>query len=122
MHGSLTTDGRREGRRNISPSFVKLLKLTLLLIVFVSSSSKPSSSPIIIIIIIAMVILLAIPSKLAQLFPSIPTLIPKRTQEWKNGLCSCSPGDSCVLSLFLPDLRMLDLSSTAPVQRWLMSI
>ncbi|RSL50837.1 hypothetical protein CEP53_008658 [Fusarium sp. AF-6] len=51
-----------------------------------------------------MVILLAIPSKLAQLFPSIPRLIPKRTQEWQNGLFSCSPDSSCVLSLFLPDL------------------
>ncbi|KAJ4308713.1 hypothetical protein N0V84_011941 [Fusarium piperis] len=55
-----------------------------------------------------MVILLAIPSKLAQLFPSIPTLFPKRTQEWQNGLCSCSPGSSCVLSLFLPDLLQQD--------------
>ncbi|KAI8674699.1 hypothetical protein NCS57_00368600 [Fusarium keratoplasticum] len=51
-----------------------------------------------------MVILLAVPSKLAQLFPSIPTLIPKRTQEWQNKLCSCSPGHSCVLSLLFPDL------------------
>ncbi|RSL61908.1 hypothetical protein CEP54_005980 [Fusarium duplospermum] len=51
-----------------------------------------------------MVILLAIPGKIAQLFPSIPTLIPKRTQEWQNGLCTCSPSSSCVLSLFLPDL------------------
>ncbi|KAI8681165.1 hypothetical protein NCS55_00366900 [Fusarium keratoplasticum] len=52
-----------------------------------------------------MVILLAVPSKLAQLFPSIPTLIPKRTQEWQNKLCSCSPGHSCVLSLLFPDLH-----------------
>ncbi|RMJ09275.1 hypothetical protein CDV36_011100 [Fusarium kuroshium] len=51
-----------------------------------------------------MVILLAIPSKLAQLFPPIPRLIPKRKQEWQNGLFSCSPDSSCVLSLFLPDL------------------
>ncbi|RSL91708.1 hypothetical protein BHE90_011954 [Fusarium euwallaceae] len=51
-----------------------------------------------------MVILLAIPSKLAQLFPSIPRLIPKRKQEWQNGLFSCSPDSSCVLSLLLPDL------------------
>ncbi|KAM6523264.1 hypothetical protein FSOLCH5_003883 [Fusarium solani] len=55
-----------------------------------------------------MVILLAVPSKLAQLFPSIPTLIPKRTQEWQNGLCSCSPGHSCVLSLLFPDLLQQD--------------
>ncbi|KAJ4234615.1 hypothetical protein NW759_001609 [Fusarium solani] len=64
-----------------------------------------------------MVILLAVPSKLAQLFPSIPTLIPKRTQEWQNGLCSCSPGHSCVLSLLFPDLRMLNSRSTAPISR-----
>lgn len=67
-------------------------------------------------IIVAMVILLAVPSKLAQLFPSIPTLIPKRTQEWQNGLCSCSPGHSCVLSLLFPDLRMLNSRSTAQIR------
>lgn len=73
-------------------------------------------------ITVAMVILLAVPSKLAQLSPSIPTLIPKRTQEWKNGLCSCSPGYSCVLSLLFPDFCMLDLRSAVPISGRLMSL